>query len=136
MGGLRLPSVDCLPLAMRKQALEQLAPAPAAAETLPKKRQQKYGATPVEIDKIRFHSTAEGERYKQLVLLRAGGVITRFHRQVIFDLPGGTQYRCDFQIFWADGRVAYEDVKGFETAEFIFKRKQVRALYNVEIEIP
>lgn len=131
---------------MREQAARQLGfgvgvleatkLAIADGHTVPRKRRSKYDAKPVVIDDIRFDSTAEGKRYAELKQLLACGVVHRFHRQVIFDLPGGTKYRCDFMVVWTSGRITYEDVKGFETSEFKLKRKQVRALYHVEIEIP
>ena len=149
MAGFRLNSLLDLPAHLRPQAEAQLRSEMAARQpklvatiaemvgtSAPKARRGKYDAKPVHIDDIRFASTAEGKRYCELRTLKACGEVTRFHRQVIFDLPGGTRYICDFQIFWADGRVTYEDVKGFETSEFKLKRKQVRALYGVEIEIP
>ena len=67
-------------------------------------------------------------------MMREAGQVLHFHRQVIFDLPGGTTYRCDFQIFWASGRVTYEDVKGRKTKDYIRSKKQVEALYPVVIE--
>jgi len=155
---LRFSSPDMLPPAYKAQAEKQLrdgASGPGSAfdrvskltgpttKTCkvdiiesPPKRKNKYSAKAVRIDDIRFDSTAEGKRYAELKQLQQAGEVIRFHRQVIFDLPGGTQYRVDFQIFWTDGRVTYEDVKGVQTETFRLKRRQVRALYNVEIEIP
>jgi prepilin-type processing-associated H-X9-DG protein len=67
-------------------------------------------------------------------LLRAGGEVVFFLRQVPFHLPGGVVYRCDFQVFWADGHVSFEDAKGHRTKDFIRNKKMVESLYPVEIE--
>tara|TARA_Y100000815_G_scaffold272534_1_gene301652 strand:- start:2140 stop:2307 length:168 start_codon:yes stop_codon:yes gene_type:complete len=53
----------------------------------------------------------------------------------MFDLPGGVTYRADFIIFWSDGNVTIEDVKGFETSEFKLKKKMVEELYPINIEV-
>lgn len=141
---MRILSLDHLPPAMREQAARQLGQRKGAAPSLAdtsgsatgkRARRGKYDAKPSVIDGIRFHSTKEGKRYGQLCALRKAGVVKWFHRQPIFDLPGGTTYRGDFHIGWDDGRITYEDVKGMETSEFKLKRKQVRALYGVEIEV-
>ena len=42
-------------------------------------------------------------------------------------------YRCDFAVFWADGRVTFEDVKGMRTPQYIANKKMVESLYPVEI---
>lgn len=105
------------------------------AEAKRRKRGNKYGAKMTEVDGIKFHSKAESEYYKILRIDQANGGILRFHRQVIFDLPGGVKYLCDFMILENDGRIRYVDVKGHETKEFITKKKMVEAIYGVEIEL-
>ena len=92
----------------------------------------KYRNTITVVDGIKFHSKKEATRYGELKLLQAAGEITRFHRQVIFDLAGVT-YKCDFMVIYPDGRIEYLDVKGVRTAMFIAKKKQVKEIYGVEI---
>ena len=41
----------------------------------------------------------------------------------------------DFTEFWEDGTVLFTDVKGMETPEFKIKRREVEALYGVEINV-
>ena len=94
-----------------------------------KRRNGKYNAVARTIDGIRFQSKLEANRYLELKLLQKAGEIIRFHRQVPFDLPGGIRYICDFLIIWKDGKITYEDVKGFETRAFKDKKKMVEALY-------
>jgi hypothetical protein len=100
---------------------------------IPPKGRPKYGAKKTQVDGITFASQKEARRYVELRMLKTEGDIIFFHRQPIFDLPGGTTYRPDFLIFWHDGRVTYEDVKGHRTKEYIRAVKQVEALYPVEI---
>jgi hypothetical protein len=90
---------------------------------------------PTHRDGQRFDSKAEARYYDGLVLLKQGGEVVFFLRQVPFHLPGGVTYRCDFQVFYADGTVAFVDVKGMETPEFRTKKRLVESLYPIEIEI-
>ena len=95
----------------------------------------KHGAVKIKLDDITFDSKMEARRYVKLKLLRKTGEVDFFLRQTMFDLPGGVKYRCDFQIFWKEGKVTFEDVKGHETKDFIMKKKMVESLYGVEIEV-
>lgn len=87
------------------------------------------------VDGFNFDSKMEARYYGQLKLLMAAGEISYFLRQVPFHLPGNVTYRCDFVVFYPNGRVRYIDVKGHETAMFRMKKKQVEELYPVEIEV-
>ena len=98
-------------------------------------RRHKFKAQPVVNDGIRFDSKKEARYYEQLKLAKAGGLIVFFLRQIPFDLPGGVKYRCDFQIFYTDGTIRFVDVKGFETKDFIMKKKMVENLYPIKIEV-
>ena len=102
-----------------------------------KVKRGRYQVSPKEkrtVDGILFDSQKEAQYQKKLKLLKLAGDVSHWHRQVIFDLPGNTKYRVDFQVFWSDGTVRYIDVKGHRTKEFIRAKKQVEALYPVEIE--
>jgi hypothetical protein len=85
-------------------------------------------------DGIVFDSKKEMLRYLELRAAREGGAVLYFLRQVPFDLPGGIKYRIDFMIAWADGRISYEDVKGYRTDVYKLKKRQVEALYPITIE--
>lgn len=89
----------------------------------------KYNAVKTELDGIKFPSKAEARRYSQLKLLKQSGEVIQFLRQVPFHLPGGVKYVCDFQVFWSDGRVTFEDSKGMATQMFLAKKKMVEQLY-------
>lgn len=99
-----------------------------------KRFKHKFRAIPTEEDGIRFDSKKEAKRYRELKLLVGAQEVVFFLRQVPFHLPGGVTYRCDFQVFWANGEVSFEDVKGMRTPLYITKKKQVEALYPITIE--
>jgi hypothetical protein len=100
-----------------------------------KKPRHKFLAKPCDCDGIKFASKLEAGYYQRLKRLKESGEVLFFLMQVPFILPGNIRYRCDFQIFWADGRVSFVDTKAFETAVSMNKIKQVEALYGVDIEI-
>ena len=93
----------------------------------------KFHAIPTEYNGIKFASKKEAKRYQQLLLLIKAGEVLFFLRQVPFHLPGNVKYLCDFVIFWANGEVSFEDVKGIKTPMYILKKKQVEALYPIKI---
>ena len=94
----------------------------------------KFKAKPTTRDGQHFPSQKEARYYDKLVLLKKGGPLVFFLRQVPFHLPGGVKYVVDFQLFWKDGRVEFVDVKGHRTPEFIRNKKLVEALYPVKIK--
>ena len=100
-----------------------------------KYKRHKFNAKPTKSDGIRFDSKLEARYYDQLKLRQRAGEVVFFMRQVPFHLPGGVRYVCDFQEFWSDGTVHFVDVKGMETSDFKMKKKQVEALYPIEIEV-
>lgn len=97
------------------------------------KLQHKFKAIRCEQDGFKFASKKELKRYLELKILLSAGEVLLFLMQVPFHLPGGVKYVCDFQVFWNDGNVTFEDVKGFRTPMYILKKKQVEALYPIEI---
>ena len=94
----------------------------------------KFHAQPTERDGFKFQSKKETRRYDELKLLQKSGEVVFFIRQTPFHLPGNITYRCDFGVFWRDGTVVFEDVKGHRTPEFIKNKKMVEALYPIEIK--
>ena len=96
----------------------------------------KFGAKRTEADGIRFDSKLEAKYYAILKILRDNTKeVLFFLRQVPLHLPGGTKLVIDFQVFWADGTVTFEDVKGMETDAFKIKKREVEAQYPIEIKI-
>ena len=113
----------------------------------------KYRAKPVVIDGIRFASQKEGRRYQELKLLEKAGEVSKLQLQPRFQLcaPRGMElvrydaddnstmyvigeYRADFG-YWDRRERAYlvEDVKGFKTPLYKWKRKHVMAQYGITI---
>lgn len=93
----------------------------------------KFRAIRTELDGIKFDSKKESKRYQELLLLVKAGEVLFFLRQVPFHLAGNVKYLCDFVVFWKNGYVTFEDVKGIKTPMYILKKKQVEALYPIEI---
>lgn len=77
----------------------------------------KYNATRVERDGFKFDSKREGKRYDELKLCKRSGDCVMFLHQVPFRMPGSV-YWADFMVFWKDGAVTVEDVKGMRTAAY------------------
>lgn len=105
----------------------------------------KYGATPTTVDGIRFDSVKEAARYKELKLRQLAGEIYRIELQPRFELrvrnpdsPVGSvtigAYRGDFSYYIkATHTRVVEDVKGFKTPLYRWKKKHVEAQYGIQI---
>lgn len=94
----------------------------------------KFRAQATERDGIRFDSKKEAKRYDDLRLLQRSGEVLFFLRQVPFDIGAGVKYRLDFLVFWRDGDITFEDVKGFRTKEYLIKKRLVESLYPITIQ--
>jgi hypothetical protein len=99
------------------------------------KQRHKYGAVSVIRKGIKFPSKLEAKLAAHLDLLTKAGEVIFYLRQPMFDLPGGTKYTADFQVFWTNGEISFMDAKGVETKEFIRSKKQVEGIYPVTIEV-
>ena len=86
------------------------------------------------VDGIKFRSKKESTYYQKLLMVKQGGELAFFLRQVPLHLPGNIKYVVDFVEFWKDGRVRFVDVKGFATPTWERNRKMVEALYPIKIE--
>lgn len=93
----------------------------------------KFKAKPCEYDDIKFASKKEAKRYLELQSLKRLGEVVFFLRQTPFHLTGGVKYVCDYLVFWKDGEVTIEDVKGMRTDMYKLKKKQVETLYPITI---
>lgn len=98
-------------------------------------KKNKYNAIKIKVDGYTFASKKEANRYITLMALQKLGTVKYFIRQPMFDLGAGLTYKADFLVFWTDGYVSFEDVKGFQTKEFKLKKKLVEAKYPVDIKI-
>lgn len=99
------------------------------------KKYNKFGATPTKRRGINFASKLEAKYFDYLNLLKLGGEVAFFLRQVPFDLPGNVKYFVDFLVFYENGNIDFVDVKGFETPQFKIKKKMVEDLYPIEINV-
>lgn len=93
----------------------------------------KFKAKPCEDGGIKFASKKERKRYRELKILQNTGEVLFFLRQVPFHLEAGVKYVCDYLVFWTNGEVTIEDVKGIKTDMYIVKKKMVEAIYPVTI---
>lgn len=106
-----------------------------------KPARNKYGAKKTVLDGIRFDSKAEANFYATLKLREKAGEVSGVELQRPFALigPDGeviTTYRSDFA-FWdhIEDRFRVVDVKGVETDVFKLKRKMMRSMLGIEVEV-
>lgn len=98
----------------------------------------KYRAKPVVIDNIRFDSTAEGTRYMALKMLLRAGEIRDLETHKRYDLHVRNvkigYYEADFVYYdMRKGREIIEDVKGYRTDMYRWKKRHFEAEYGREI---
>lgn len=93
----------------------------------------KFKAKPQNVDGIHFASKKESQHYGLLKKLVDLGEVLFFLRQVPLHLPGNIKYICDFVVFWENGEVTFEEVKGFKTGLYKAKKKMIEAKYPIEI---
>lgn len=108
-----------------------------------RRTESKYRAKPVVIDNIRFASQKEGRRYAELKLLEKAGKIHGLTLQPEYPLSAATddpeapkqvgKYRADFAYWDHTGTSVVEDVKGFKTPLYRWKKKHMAAQYGIEI---
>jgi len=87
-----------------------------------------------------YDSAKEMRRAQELDILLQDETIQAWWPQITFKLTVNGQLICryvaDFKVLYFDGRVEYEEVKGFETKEWKLKYKLFRALYpNVTLVV-
>ena len=104
----------------------------------------KYGSHKTYYKGISFDSKKEADRYSELCILQKAGIISDLQRQVKFTLlPAqyegkkcifkATNYYADF-VYWQDGRMVVEDVKGFKTKEYQLKKKMMYYFHHIKIK--
>ena len=98
------------------------------------KLKHKFHAIRSESDGFKFASKKEQKRYLELKMLRQAGEVLFFQMQAPFHLTGGVKYVCDFQVYWKNGDITFEDVKGVKTPMYILKKKQGEQLYPITIK--
>ena len=113
----------------------------------------KYRAIPTKVDGVRFASKAEASRYVELKLMEKAGKILGLELQPRFPLrvvlstgtirgalkatageyPVIGHYVADFAYENEMGQRVIEDVKGFKTPLYRWKKKHVEAQYGITI---
>lgn len=115
-------------------------------------KRHKYGAVRTEVDGLKFASKREAKRYQELRLLEKAGEIKGLKCQHPYDLfapmlfrPVGHpnafdrhpvkigRYVADFIYYDRQGTFHVEDVKGFRTPLYQWKKRHVEAQYGVTI---
>ena len=118
------------------------------------RRRQKYGARAVVRDGIKFDSTKEARRYRELVLLRQAGEIGDLEIHPMYSItvvdlarvqPGRplvadalktvAWYTADFRYVDALGAVVVEDVKSgpTKTTAYRLRKRLVEAIHGITI---
>ena len=100
----------------------------------------KYHARRESIDGYLFDSQAEAARYRELKLLERAGQISMLRVHPRYEIIINEQKICiveaDFEFYdEQQERTRYIDVKGMDLALSRLKRKLVKALYAMEIEV-
>lgn len=87
-----------------------------------------------ELCKREFDSKAEARRGEELWLLEREGVIDDLQYQVPYVLceKPSIKIKIDF-VYWLDGKIIHEDVKGMETREFRIKRAWLKEKYGIDV---
>jgi hypothetical protein len=80
-------------------------------------------------DGILFGSKKEMNRYIELKQLRDDCQVVQFFHHVRVPVGPKTKYEVDFLVFWADGRVSWEDTKGVRTQVYKLKKRQFETTY-------
>jgi hypothetical protein len=89
----------------------------------------KFRAKPTVRNGRRYDSKLEAAYADKLLVLQRAGTVLGWLEQVPLHLPGGVVYRCDFLVFYADGRAEFVEVKGMETESWRAKHRMVAELY-------
>jgi len=101
---------------------------------LAKAKPNKYHAERTLYEGQWYDSKREARHAQELDLSMRAGLILWWARSPVFPLPGGVSYKADFVVVDADGIPHIEDVKGFKTPIYRRNKKQVKAIYNLDIE--
>lgn len=112
-----------------------------AKALLAKPKRSKYGNKKVMLDGLLFDSKREAAYYSELKIREKAGEVTGVEMQRPFALLGSNgmliaTFRADF-CFWDNtaGRFRCIDVKGFDTPVGKLKRKMMKGLLGIDVEI-
>lgn len=99
----------------------------------------KYHARPTYVNGIRFASKKEADRYVQLLYLSDTYKIQSLTLQVNFPLIKKSKYGREIKyvadfVYYKDGKMIVEDVKGYKTPVYRLKKRLMAELYDVVIK--
>lgn len=100
----------------------------------------KYRNRKTVVDGIKFDSKREAQFYSSLKQLERAGQVFEVELQKPYALTVNGQlvctYRCDFAFYDAiQKRNRVVDIKGVATKDFNIKRKLMRAVYGIDVEV-
>ena len=106
--------------------------------TSKKGKKNKFNAKKTQLDGLVFDSQMESRRYIELKILEKVGKIKNLEMQkrYILEVQGQKigSYLADFVYEKVpEGEVVIEDVKGFRTALYRWKKKHVEAQYGIPV---
>jgi hypothetical protein len=105
----------------------------------------KFSNKKEEIDGIVFDSKKEAKVYLELKDLASKGEISKFDRQVNFELiptqrdgqnkiiERPCQYKADFVVYHNDGEITVIDAKGMREAAYRIKRKLLLYVHKIRV---
>lgn len=105
----------------------------------------KFSNKKEEIDGIIFDSKKEAKVYLELKDLASKGEITKFDRQVNFELiptqrdgqnkiiERPCQYKADFVVYHNDGEITAIDAKGMRDGKYTIKRKLMLHVHKIRV---
>ena len=105
------------------------------------KKSNKFGAIKTEYKGRIYDSKKEAKRAFELDAMIRAGEVTKVEYQPKYELVvNGTKvsnYFGDFRVYYPDGRVEVEDVKGLKRGAsyqiFRLKKKLVKAIFGIDI---
>ena len=101
------------------------------------KGKHKYSAEQTTVDGIKFSSKKEAKRYSELMLLQEAGEISDLTLQPRYPLRVRGikigEYVADFRYRDKASFLVVEDVKGFKTPLYKWKKRHFEAQYGVKI---
>lgn len=94
-------------------------------------KENKYKNVRQTVDGIKFDSTIEAKRYKQLKNLQIAGLIKNLRVHPRYPIADGIIYEADFDYEDVERRIplVVEDVKGMRTKEYKIKIKLFKVRY-------
>jgi hypothetical protein len=105
-------------------------------------RKHKYNAKATVYKGKTYPSKKEANRALRLDILknanddheRVVSVVEQVKLPIVVNDKHICSYVLDFKVEYADGRIEYEDTKGFKTPEYKIKKKLIEAIYGITIK--